>query len=305
LCADQASRRLDDLKRRDRWFGARWAFAAREKVAGWVGVEHTWGKLTAVAGCLGLAFLLFGRMEYRVEAPFILRCEEIRFVPAPFDAYIDEVRVEKGQPVREGETLLTLDNRELLLDEAAALADQTRFLQEAEKARAENALALMRIALARAEQARTRLDLVRHRLEQAVVKAPFDGVVVEGDLKERVGAPVEQGQLLLKVARLEDMYAELSVKERDIHEVQEGGEGRMAFASQPQLRFPVRVTRIEPAGQTKEEGNIFIVRCAFPGQVEPWWRPGMSGVAKVNAGKRSPLWIATHRTVDFLLLRFW
>jgi hypothetical protein len=31
----------------------------------------------------------------------------------------------------------------------------------------------------------------------------------------------------------------------------------------------------------------------------------MSGIAKINAGERSLLWIITHRTVDFLRLKLW
>ena len=31
----------------------------------------------------------------------------------------------------------------------------------------------------------------------------------------------------------------------------------------------------------------------------------MSGVARIDAGRRSLLWITTHRTVDFLRLWWW
>jgi len=41
------------------------------------------------------------------------------------------------------------------------------------------------------------------------------------------------------------------------------------------------------------------------GEAQTWWRPGMSGVAKLDAGTRTPLWIATHRTLDYLRLRWW
>ncbi len=66
----------------------------------------------------------------------------------------------------------------------------------------------MRIADALALQAQARLDLVQYRLENATVKAAFDGIVVEGDLRERIAAPVKQGDALFKVARLDTLYAE-------------------------------------------------------------------------------------------------
>jgi len=81
--------------------------------------------------------------------------------------------------------------------------------------------------------------------------------------------------------------------------------GEMALASRPQERFPLRVTRVEPVAVAKDKKNVFMVKAAFSGERQDWWRPGMSGVARIAAGKRSILWILTHRTIDFLRLRLW
>ncbi len=305
LC-DQAARRLGDLKERDRWFGARLAAATRRKASALFGVEHTFAKLMGLLLCGVLAFLLFGTLPYRVEAPFILRSDDVRYLPALFKGYIEEVHVKIGDAVSARDLLLSLDTRDLLLEESAAIANRVRYSREAEKARAENALAEMKIALALADQAKARLDLVRYQLGRAEVRAPFDGVVVEGDFEELLGAPVEKGDVFFKVARMERMYVELAVSERDIHELAPGAFGEMAFVSQPELSFPIEVTRIDPVAIAKEEaGNVFMVRCLLSGGTADWWRPGMSGIAKVAAGRRNVLWILTHRTVDFLRLRLW
>jgi hypothetical protein len=47
------------------------------------------------------------------------------------------------------------------------------------------------------------------------------------------------------------------------------------------------------------------VRCQFDGPLQAWWRPGMSGVAKINVGSRTFFWVIAHRTIDFLRLYFW
>jgi len=146
---------------------------------------------------------------------------------------------------------------------------------------------------------------VRYHLEHSELKAPFAGIVVEGDLKELLGAPVKKGDVLFKVARIEKMYAELKVNERDIHEVAADATGEIAFVSRPDLTFPIRVERIDPVAVTQEKENIYLVRVLFQEVASPWWRPGMSGVAKINVGKRNILWIFTHRTIDFLRIFFW
>jgi len=305
LVAELVVRRLAERFEADRWVGARAAAAARRRLARWLGPEHTWAKVGALAGVTALAVLLLGGMTYRVEAPFELQTEDVAVLTAPFAGYIAEVPHEVGDVVPSGALLLSLDTRELLLEEAAALADLDRALREAEKARAAGALADMRVAEAQARQARARLGLIQHRLAQAHLRSPFDGVVVEGDLKEHLGAPVRPGDPLFRVARLDRLYFECRVRETDIHEVRPGAPGEVAFLSQPRLKFPVRVERIEPAAQTHEGQNVYLVRCTTLDPLPEWWRPGMTGVAKLEVGHRTFFWILTHRTVDFLRLFFW
>jgi biotin carboxyl carrier protein len=305
LTADQSARRLSDLKKHDRWFGARWTTAAQEKLGKLVGPEHTGAKLLAIVISAVLLFLVLPVWPYRVEANFILRSEDVSFLTAPFEGYIREVRIRPGDALKTGDPLLALNTTDLELEEASALADWNRYQREAEKARAANQLAEMRIAEALAQQSQARLDLVRHRLQQAVIKAPFDGVLVEGDLRQRVGSPVKQGDALFKIAHTENLYVEAEVDERDVHEMLNKSSGEIAFVSQPKLKFPIKVTRLEPAAVVKKEGNVFIVRCAFVEKPASWWRPGMSGVAKISVERRSLLWVLTHRTIDFLRLKLW
>jgi hypothetical protein len=305
LSCDQAVRRLSDLKRWDRWIGKRFITSVREGISRFVGVEHTWKKALVIIASLAVMLVLVLRLNYRVEAKFILHSDELTYLTAPFDGYIAGVPVRAGEPVKKMQTLLSLNRDELELEEAAAVADLSRYSREAEKARAANALADMRIAQALADQARARLELVRYRLEQSQLRAPFDGVVAEGDQKERIGAPVKQGEVLFKVARTDTLYVEAEVNERDIHEIRPDSRGEIAFASQPKLKFPIRLIRIQPAAQPKQGENIFLARCEFPGRPEAWWRPGMTGITKLEAGRRSLLWILTHRTVDYLRMLLW
>ena len=130
-------------------------------------------------------------------------------------------------------------------------------------------------------------------------------VVMEGDLRDRLNAPVKQGDALFKVARLQTLYVEAEIDERDVHEVLGRTNGEIAFVSQPKLTYPVQITRIEPAAMPKKDGNFFRIRCTFRGDAQPWWRPGMSGVCKLSVEKRSLYWIISHRTVDFLRLKLW
>ncbi len=305
LSADLAMARLADLKQQDQWIGARLASQFREKSAKLLGPEHTWAKLIAISVALLLAALFVVRIQYRVEGNFVLRSDQTAYLSAPFDGYIDQVFARPGDVMKGGATLLKLKTSELELDESFALADVNRYQREAEKARAAKSLAEMRISEAMADQAKARLDLVRYRIDQASLKAPFAGVVVEGDLRERLGSPVKSADALFKLARIDTLYVEAEINERDVHEILTASDGEVAFVSQPKHKFPVHITAVEQAAMPKNDANVFLVRCALDQKAELWWRPGMSGVCKLNAGKRSLFWIFTHRTVDFLRLKLW
>jgi len=111
--------------------------------------------------------------------------------------------------------------------------------------------------------------------------------------------------VLFRVARIDTLFVEAEINERDIHEILGRQGGEIAFLSPPRNKFPVRFTTVEQAAVPKEQANVFLVRCAVDGGTQPWWRPGMSGVGKFSVEKRPLFWILTHRTVDFLRLKLW
>ncbi len=305
MTLDLVTPRLGDLQRHDRWFGARWWDGLRVAFERLLGPAHSGAKLLAIGVLASLALLTFGTLEYRVEAPFILRPQRLAYLPAPFDGYVEQVDVDLGDRVSTGSALLRLDTHDLRLQESGALADLARYSREEEKARAAKSLADMQIAQALRAQSQARLDEVRGYLGQAQLKAPFDGVVVEGELKKMLGAPVGRGDVLLKVAALDDLYLELELDERDAHEVHAGQTGEIAFISRPERTFAMHIERFEPQAEARDGRNTFTLRAA-PGEApEPWWRPGMSGVAKVEVGRRSLGWILSHRTLDYLRMQLW
>lgn len=304
LC-DQVARRVHELQEKDRWIGARMGHALRQFFGGFLGTTHTWRKVFALLGTAVVLGLVFIQVEYRVEAPSILRSSQLTHLPAPYPGFIEKVAVRVGDVVSAGQILLQLDTSELLVERANRIAEIQRFSSQAESAEAERRLAQFRIAIAQRRQSEAALELIDFQLARAELRAPFAGVIVEGDLTERLGAPVEKGETLMRLSRLEDLYLEIKVDERDLPDIQDSLGGEVALASKPDERFPFSVERIEPVALAETQGNVFHVRGTIDADAQPWWRPGMSGVAKINSGKRSLLWIFTHRLIDFLRLHLW
>lgn len=305
LIGEACARSLAALHDRDRWFGAR----ALARLAAWrdlmLGPSHTAWKIAGFALVALIVALALLPWPFRIDAPLALRSKDVIFIPAPFDAYLRDAHIEVGDVVRAGDRLVDLDTRELMLEEAMTAADAVRFAREAEKAQAARQFADMQISLAREQQASSKLELIRFQLAHAALRAPFEGVVVEGDLKKNLGAPVRKGDLLVKLARTGETYLELEIDQADVHEVEVGMRGEFAFVGRPDQRYPLVIERIDPASTMREGRNVYLARASIEAEFQPWWRPGMGGSARLDAGERSTIWILTRRTVRYLRHLFW
>jgi len=109
----------------------------------------------------------------------------------------------------------------------------------------------------------------------------------------------------MKVPRLADLYVQVRISEKDIDEIRADAVGQFAFASRPEEKFDLGVDRIEPAAIPEDKDNVFQIRCQITDEVLEWWRPGMTGVAKIDAGHRPPIYLMTHRLIDFLRMKLW
>ncbi|GAA4332705.1 hypothetical protein GCM10023144_23060 [Pigmentiphaga soli] len=297
---------LIGLREREKWWGARLRDWAALRLSALLGPQHVWLKTAGVAFGLFALYATFATWDYRVNGNGQLTTDSTRLVSASFDGRVDTALVSSGDMVHRGDVLGVLDTRELRQQETDARAEIRRYAAEADKARATAAWAEVEIASARQEQAQARLARVLDMIDQASARAPFDGVVVEGERKDLLGAPVRKGDKLFKLARIEGLYVVTTVPERDIPLIAPNATGELALVSRPDVKIPLRVSAVIPVAQTKgQEGNQFMIRAELLQAPESWWRPGMSGAVRIDAGRRNVAWILTHRLIDRLRMLLW
>ncbi|MEX8493766.1 efflux RND transporter periplasmic adaptor subunit [Sphaerotilus sp.] len=255
---------------------------------------------------LGAAALaaLFVPLPYAIDAGATVKADVMAFVGAPFDGYIESSPISLGTQVRAGDVLFTLATRELVLERANLLADLAQHTREEEKRRSANQLPEMQIAEAQAAQTTAKLQQVEYRLAQAQVRSPIHGVVIEGEPGKSLGGAVRRGETTVRIAALQNLHVEASTPERDISEVALGADARVKLIATPGEAVSMQVTRLIPAASVKDGHNTFPVRLELPA-VPAAWRPGMTGVAKIDLGWRPLAWIGVHRLMDFLRLNLW
>lgn len=305
LACELCTPRLADLHDHGRWFGARMVTGMRKSAQVIVGPKHTWVKLAAIGLFVAALFLAFARGEYRVDSSFVILAPEKRVVPAPFEGYLQAVEVEPGDAVFAGKTVLAeLDTAQLQLELAAALAEQARYEKQGSLAMRDDKAVEVQMAKAQADQIRARVDLLQNQISRAKLISPIDGIVLTGDWSQQIGAPVRTGDLLFEIAPMRGLRADLSVPESRIADLEVGQLGVLATASHPSETMKIQVERIHPIAEVLNQQNVFQVRVRIV-DAEPWLRPGMEGVAKVDAGRRHYAWIWTRELINWVRMRWW
>lgn len=281
---------------------------ARRKAARWLGVatDSSFPAIKMGVSVAGLVLLALALVPapYRVSAQALVEGSVQRSAVAPFEGYLREAPARAGDLVKSGQVLAVLDDRDLKLERVRWESELEVALRKEREAMAKANRVDQRLAAAQANQARAQLDLVLAKLERVQVVAPFDAVVVKGDLSQLLGSPVELGKVLFELAPLDSWRVVLKVDERDIGYVLQGAQGELVLSSLPGKSWPFTVKKLTPISVAEEGRNFFRVEAAL-GEQAPKFSPNMEGVAKVAAGKRSLLWIWTHPLLDWARLAWW
>jgi multidrug resistance efflux pump len=207
-------------------------------------------------------FFSFFKIDYRVTANTVIEGEVQRVVAAPFNGYIKEAPVRPGDIVKEGALLCLLDDRDLKLERLKWATEKEQLTKQYHEAMAKHDRAQITVTRAKIEQAEAQLSLIDEQLSRTRVTAPFNGVVMSGDLSQSLGAPVERGQELFKVAPLDAYRVVVEVDEKDIIHIQVGQKSELILPSMPGEALPL--CDQDHAGSIAKEGkNYFRVEGAW------------------------------------------
>lgn len=264
-----------------------------------------YGRKLALGGIVCLAlFLFFAEGEYRLRADLALEGAVRRAVTVPFDGFIQQAQRRAGDMVGEGDLLCRLDDRDLRLDRMVTASRYRQLEQQYQEAVSVHDRAQSSIVRAQLEQVQAELDLADAKLARTSLTAPFPGLIVSGDLSQRLGSAVRQGDVLFELTPLDSYRVILKVDERRIADVREGQRGELVLFSLPGQEYRFTVTKVTPIAKAEEGRNFFRVEAALD-SVDATLRPGMEGVAKVDVDRRrlAGIWVRDMR--EWLTLFFW
>lgn len=276
----------------------------RQLLEKFFGPRHLIWKASATVFLILTLLMVVLPVEYRVTAKTVIEGEVQRVAAAPFEGFVGAAYVRAGDRVKPGQALAQLDDRELRIEQVRWDSERKQYSNKLREAVAAHDLTAVQIVGAQLEQAEAQLKLVTEKIRRARLTAPFDGIVVSGDLSQRIGAPVQVGEKLFEIAPLQSYRIILQVDEREIRHIQMAQEGHLVITGIAGEPMPFKVSKVTPVATAQEGKNFFRVEANLAG-ASPRLRPGMEGVGKIEVGSRSLWWIFTHSLTDWLILKLW
>ncbi|HEV2499978.1 MAG TPA: HlyD family efflux transporter periplasmic adaptor subunit [Terriglobia bacterium] len=280
----------------------------KERVGNWLTPLRT---ATLAAGLLLLLFVPIWP-DFQ-DASFVLEPRQHAFVHAAVQGTVAHVLVDEGQKVAAGQPILTLENLDLQSDLAKAQADLRVGSARATQSQ------LRYSGFGTAEHERDNLAEQEHFLSQKTgqldVSSPIAGVVATPRLQDLVGQDLEEGAAIAEVVDDSAIRARIYVPEYAMHDVRSGLPLRLKTQSRwlPVSGVIHSISAdwvpLDPAlGQKEQLAGINPPRFfAADAWLEPSrdLRPGMTGTAKIQVGRRSVASFLWRFGRDLVTRRVW
>ncbi len=277
----------------------------QESLAGLINYKHLSGKQwLATLASVALVLSFFIPVTHRVSADATIEASDRQVLVAAQDGFILSAHAKAGELVVKGDLLATLDGQDLELSVEKWRSEKTKNQQEYAKALAIHDRSELSRLRADVQRIDAEIALLEQQLRRGEVRAPFDGVLLEGDWTQSLGAPVKTGDILFEIASAEQYRLVLEIDEHDIGYIMPEQQANLRMAALPTTIWQAQLTDVIPVAIAEKGRSAFRVPAIIDGDATAL-RPGMQGVGKVNIGVRSLFWVYSHRLFNKIRLLAW
>lgn len=293
-----------EKRENDRWLAVRAVKSLRALLEQALGRNHLVAKAAVLAAVIALGALFAIHDERTVVAEAVVQGTEVRTLAAPFAGFIAEAPRREGDHIARGDLLVRLDDREFTLELSRLMALKAQTELELDKAMSEHKRSDAALADSRIRQNDAQIELTRQQIERSRIVAPFDGMVISGDLSRSIGRSVDQGEPLLVIAPLTEYRVDLMVPEDSVDLVRAGQSAALKVTPLPERSYGLTLRDTMPVARYENGQTRYQVEARFTAPPDALV-PGMTGAARIVIGRASlaELWLGP--LTDRLRLWFW
>ena len=263
-------------------------------------------------------------MEFMVESFGELQPEVRRDIFAPEDGIVHELLVKPAQAVRKGDVLARLQSSKLDFEFSRVLGEKATAQQklatvkaaqlkandeaDAHKLAAEEGELIVQLEALKEQQ-----QILEDQRAELELRSPIDGIVLTWDpTRELASRPVQRGDKLLTVAKLDDQWqVEVQVPDHDIGHVLSAQREKspdlpvsFLLASDPGVTYHGQVEKVASNAEIHEtEGPCVKVTVRVTDAVKSAFRPGARVIPRIHCGPKPVGYVWLHDLIDAVRTR--
>lgn len=295
---------IDQKRRAERGYFSHLRDDLKELLTRLFGARYLIWKFSASIIIVLIMLMALVKIDYRVTAKTVIEGEVQSAVVAPFEGFVVASHARAGDTVKKGQVLCLLDDHDLKLEQNKWYSEREQHARKLREAMANHEMSDVQVLSAQVQQADAQYAMATDRLNRVQITAPFDGVIISGDLSQLIGSPVELGKQLFEIAPLQAYRVILQVDENEVRHIELGQHGQLMIAGIVGGANPLTVSKITPMATARDGHNFFRIEAHLE-RMPANLRPGMEGVGKVNVGERRLWWVMTHTFTDWLRITLW
>jgi len=270
-----------------------------------------------IISAIALGICLYPKMD-RVDGDCSLMPMRRNAIVPEVPGRVERVLVREGDRIKKGDPIAQLDTKRLETELAANEQEKRRYYAAADYERGRGDEAAAQLALLQARVAEENEKKLRADVAAMTLRSPMDGVVLTKDIELHAGEFIQAGTSFAEVAALDDWELQIEVDEKAIGKLEKslprdekGAPLPVNYILYSQSAYKLRSAlanheQISAAAYPREEKNVFIVTLRdveIPPELRTAMRPGLTGRAKIDLGRRPLILITARRIWTWFELR--
>jgi biotin carboxyl carrier protein len=263
---------------------------------------------------LGTAF--FPKMD-RIDGDCTLLPVHRATIVPEVPGRVDRVMVREGDRVGQGDPIAQLDTSRIETEIEANRQEMRSRTAEAERYRGLGDEASAQVAQLQAAVAEQNDRKLAKDLAAATLRSPIAGVILTKDVELHAGQVIQPGMSFAEVAAFDAWELQVDIGEKRIGRVEKAMSEHAGAAPLPvhfilysQSAYKLqgalaRHEQISAAAYPRDKENVFIITVPveLPAEIQNAMRPGLTGRAKIDIGRKPLVWIVARNFWNWLELR--
>nr|WP_321980800.1 efflux RND transporter periplasmic adaptor subunit [uncultured Cohaesibacter sp.] len=263
-------------------------------------------QIASLVATLALGTYLMMPAKLIVTASALSLPQTAQTVNLSFDSYLQEMKVDVGDKVSQGDELALMKAPGLEARHSEVTLQISVQEMSGKAALAQNDYGSYQLAMQKLETQKAELAQIEQKLDQLSVRAPLSGTVIRTLGRDALGRHVSTGQPLVIIQPDDHFAVALTLSDVDAPLVAPGQKGVIFFRGLSDRTYSFTVQTpvyVETNEQSQDEQLVAKASIDQPG--EGRLIAGLSGFARLEAGQDLRIVVLTRYAVEFVKVKAW